>query len=262
MNRSAKGFAGRRLAATRARAGFSLLEVLLALAILTFGSVAVLVLFMNSLRTIRQAQEESILALLEQDLKGKCQLSAYFAFDAANPRRGTFDGSVWLPRDPAAPDDPGAPPWEPDSEPPRVDAYLNQDWTVVRAAYDALAGEGLTWSQNPLYVGYQYRLRTVLPAWRESNQLVDFDGYGWIGEDETDADLDGDGRTGEAGTGRDFGPPRPSHGVVYDPRGLRFYLKHLECVVGWDLQDPRDIFSGQYHVFRFTVYNPDARKDR
>ncbi|MCZ7643798.1 MAG: prepilin-type N-terminal cleavage/methylation domain-containing protein [Planctomycetota bacterium] len=244
-----------------ARPGFSLLEVLMALALLVFGSVAVLSLFMNNLKTTRQAKEEVVLALLANEIQTRCQLAAHFAYDDADPSRGTFDGSAWLPRDPAAPDDPGAPlPGAPGT--PERDAFNAQDWKIVKAAYDALAPESQAWDDAPIRAGYQFRLRTVVPPQRENDQFVDWDGYGWIEEAETGADLDGDGAPGAAEAGRQFGEPVPSHGVYYDPRGLRFYLKQLECVIGWDLQNPRDIFSGQYHVFQFTVYNPDARKRR
>jgi prepilin-type N-terminal cleavage/methylation domain-containing protein len=268
--------------------GFTLLEVIVALGIFALGSVAVLMLYFNSLKTAKQGKDEMTLTLLARDIRDKVQLAALNAFKGS-PAASTFATSDWLLRDPAAADDPGAPVkldgggggGTPDSV-----ALNGQAWSEIVKRYDAIGGAGGKWTDNPLYQNFQFRLRTVLPPEVDSNQFVDWDGYDiWdastrkllpnIHADEAD-DNSGEPRrhlplevpeaargadpAGVAHTGSRFGPPRPSHGISLDPRGLRHYIKHLQCVIGWDLGKSGDIFSGQHHTFQFTVYNPDAHK--
>ncbi len=269
------------------RRGFTLLEVIVALGILALGVVSVLVLYFNNVKAARQSKDEVTLALLMHEIRARTQLAAFMAF-AGSPPRSAFAASEWLPRDDAAPDDPG--------EPAALDraaaagssdaeAFNGQRWEAVRAKFDALAGEGGRWEDSPLYANWQFRLRTVLAAEAESNQFVDWDGYDvWdagrrtllpnIRQDEIQDDREDKALpvplsapeasraappAGALNTGY-FGPPRPSHGVAFDPRGLRNYVKRLKCTIGWNLTRANDIFSGQQHTFYFTVYNPDTLK--
>jgi hypothetical protein len=160
-----------------------------------------------------------------------------------------------------------------------------QRWAVVRQAYDDIAGDGGRWNDHPLYAHWQFRMRAVLPSEVESNQYVDWDGYDiWdsgskrlapnIFSDEIQGDADTPGARApvhapesaratlppDAVNAGYFGPPRPSHGVVFDARGTRYFVKRIKCVIGWNLADSSDIYSGERHVFYFSVYNPDARK--
>jgi hypothetical protein len=184
--------------------------------------------------------------------------------------------------------------WEHPDDPPelfdaagQLKAGINyEDLKGVKARYNFLAGEKAhSWDENPMYTRFQFRLRTVLPPAWENNQYVDWDGYGRIREDEIGHDLNGDGDITDFAQSfyshkhsdqADYGIPfaRPSHGVVYDPRGMRFYMKRIKCLIGYRLNDPkttlpkpvtnadpkRGIYSGSRHEFTFSVYNPDVRK--
>jgi type II secretory pathway pseudopilin PulG len=271
---------------TRTR-GFTLLEIVFALALFIIGTTAILVLYSNSIKTARQSKDEMALSLLIRDIREKVQLAALNAF-GGNPAESTFHTSTWLLRDPAAEDDAGTPakldggggPITPDSV-----ALNAQAWPEIMKRYDTIGGAGGKWDDNPLYRNFQFRMRTFIPPEVENNQFVDWDGYDvWDGSnrkllanihaDEIDDNTldrkrhtpvsvpEGARGASPSGTRSDgyFGPPRSSHGVAYDPRGVRQYIKHIKCVIGWDLNKSTDIFSGQHHTFYFTVYNPDARK--
>lgn len=316
----------------RRRGGFTLLEVVIALGLLAFGSVSIIGLYMNNARDAIKARDEVILAVLMNDIRTKCRLAAYFAFEPADPSiypsgfKSTFDREDWLPRGKradgsAAPDvyavrkitrKGEAAAWLPSGAVPTTDevAFNEQLWEHpadasaydgngvlkssvhyedlkgVKARYDFLAGDPAHyWDANPIYQGFQFRLRTVLPPEWENNQYVDWDGYGYIKENEIGFDLDGNGKIdnyakpfydhnhpNDAADGTPFA--RPSHGVVYDPRGMRFYVKRIKCIIGYRLADPkttrpapsapgdkkRGIYSGSYHIFTFSINNPNTWK--
>jgi len=272
---------------SRPRTGFTLIEVLVALGILALGTVAIVSLHLNNLRTARQTKDELTLALLMQELRTRTQLLAY---TAANATGSTFESSSWLLHDDATPDTSDEPPEALDAlgydDSARRRAFNEQAWSAIKAKFDALSAPGSTWDKHPLYGTWQFRMRTRSAAEAENNQFVDWDGYDiWDSQQRLHRPNihDDEVLTGEASTDPAhrpleipkanraappagatnegyFGPPRSSHGVVFDPRGLRQFAKRVECVIGWDLADSKDIFSGQYHVFVFTVYNPDARK--
>jgi hypothetical protein len=240
--------------------GFSLVEILFALSLFLFGVLAATALVMHNLKTTRSAKNNAVLAYLKAEIPARCQVAAWLAFEATSPLRpqpSTFQTSAWLPLDPAVVDDPGGMDRE---GTPAAEVFDRQAWGEVKARFDRLGGPEGAWDAQPMLQGFQFRLRTVTPSAEEAAQFTDWDGYGEIGESEADADLDGDGALNSEEVKRDFGAPRPSHGVYFDPRGLHRYLKHLECVVGWDLEDPSRIQSGQWETFRFSVYNPDLRK--
>ncbi|HYF48785.1 MAG TPA: prepilin-type N-terminal cleavage/methylation domain-containing protein [Planctomycetota bacterium] len=268
-----------------ARRGFSLFEVVIALAVFALGVVAVLTLYNNNVRSARQTKEEIALALVRREIQTRMQLAALSAIDAQGD--STFAGSDWLLRDISVPDDPGDPePLDgPNPNPPAPDSIaLNlQNWNAVKARFDAL---GSPWDENAAFAGFQFRMRTVWPAEVESHQFMDIDGYDvWDGTTgKLSANIYSDdvqgldtalpakmpldppaaARATRPPTAKNdgyFGPPRPSHGAVYDPRGMKHYLKRIKCVIGWDMAKSSDIFSGQKDIFYFTIYNPDARKD-
>lgn len=272
--------------------GFSLLEVIVALGLLAVGATAVLALYIQNLRAARQAKEQIALTLLKRDLRAKTQLAALTAF-TGSPPRSIFQESAWLLRDSSAPDDPGAPAALDGGTTPAgstaQDALNGQQWEAVRQRYDEISGPGGAWDANPLYANFQFRMRTVLPPEAENNQFVDWDGYDiWdagarrLLPNIYSSEIEGEGAVpakkpavpaaapfssrgtappGAAAEGY-FGPPRPSHGVVLDPRGFRFHAKRIQCVIGWDLNNSKDIFSGQHETFYFSVYNPGLRRDR
>jgi prepilin-type N-terminal cleavage/methylation domain-containing protein len=272
----------------RAR-GLTLLEVIIALAVFAVGAVAALSLYSNSLKAAKQAKNENIISLLEREIRVRCQLAALRAY-AGEPPVSTFDGSDWLLRDPAAPDDPGTPvllDGGGGGGSSDADALNGQRWEIVRERFDDAGGDGSRWDDQPLYTNWQFRLRTVLPSEVESNQFVDLDGYDvWdsrskelspnIMADEIGHDPTGAGKPPHAAVkppasaratappgavnAGNFGAPRSSHGVTYDPRGMRFHVKRVKCVIGWDLNNRSDIFSGERHEFYFTIYNPDLQK--
>ena len=273
----------------RRHGGFTLLEVVVALGLFAVGAVAVLFLYSNTVNTARQSKNEMTLALLMRDLREKVQLAALNAF-SGSPAESTFHTSNWLLRDPSAEDDPGAPTRLDATTPnssgtPDTIALNAQVWAEIVKRYDSVGGAGGKWDDNPLYRNFQFRMRTVVPPEVENNQFVDWDGYDiWdsgskkllanIHADEVDDNSGEQKRRAPVvvpesargarapGTRNDgyFGPPRSSHGVAYDPRGVRRYIKHIKCVIGWDLSKSSDIYSGVHHTFYFTVYNPDARK--
>ncbi len=271
--------------------GFSLLEIIVAMAVFAVGALSAISLFGNSMKAAKQAKDENLVSLLEREIRVRCQFAALRAYEG-DPPVSTFDRSDWLLRDPVAPDDPGTP--------VRLDggggggstdteALNAQRWEIVRQRFDDAGGDGGRWDDQPAHANWQFRLRTVLPAEVESNQLVDFDGYDvWdkstkqlsanIMSDEIGHDPAGTGKPphspvkppasaratpppGAVNAGY-FGPPRTSHGVAFDPRGMRFHLKRIKCVIGWDLNNSRDIYSGVHHTFYFTLYNPDLQKKR
>jgi len=268
--------------------GFSLFEVVIALAVFAVGIVAVLTLYSSNIRAARQTKAEIALALVRREIRTRTQLAAFNAADVHG--KSTFANSEWLLRDPAATEDPGDP--QPldgvNPRPPTPDilALNAQDWNVVKGRFDAVCPDA-RWDENAICAGFQFRMRTVLPSEAENTQFTDIDGYDiWdsaakklspnIHSDEVqgqEAPLSGHAPVRPPDASRAklpagavnagfFGPPRSSHGAVYDPRGMKQYLKRIKCVIGWDLTDRSDIFSGQNDVFYFTVYNPDARKQQ
>jgi prepilin-type N-terminal cleavage/methylation domain-containing protein len=268
------------------RRGFSLFEVIVAIGVLSVGAGAMLMLYNNTLKAARQTKEELAASMIRQEIQARTQLAALQAVNADGS--SAFAGSSWLMHDPDVVDDPGAPaPLDAPAVTPAMadaEALNKQSWEVIRQRFDDL-DPSAAWDANSLHAGFQFRLRTVLPPEVENNQFTDWDGYDvWdsatrtsaanIYQDET---LDGENAhplhapvhppasarsvlPPNAQNEGHFGPPRPSHGVVYDPRGMKNYIKRIKCVIGWDLARKADIYSGQHIEFYFTVYNPDARK--
>ncbi len=231
--------------------GFTLIEIIMALAILVVGSVAILGLYVQNLRLASAARREVMLAVMEKDIASKNQLAAF----KANSQYGlSFASDNWLVKDYHKYNDL--------IDPTNFDAarywpgpsYPEDDWIDVYRGYyfaaytlqrsgsffaDAAATHGL----------YLY-----------DAQFVDWDGYGWI-------DIDEDG---EKGSDEDFGDPAPSHFLHYDSRKMGNYIKKIECVLAWNLNfDPEELFTRvmggiefghSFQKFRFMVYNPDLNK--
>jgi hypothetical protein len=256
---------------------------------LAFGVIAVMTIYASTIRTARQTKEEIALTLIQREIRTRTQLATLQAVDANG--LSTFALSTWMLRDATIPDNAGEPtPLDaPASTPADSDliALNGQNWTAIKSRFDEIS-PAATWDKQSLFSGFQFRMRTVWPSEVENNQFTDFDGYDvWdnatkklspnIYNDEIQNGNDAlksehtpvqPPATARATPPKDaknegyFGPSRPSHGARYDPRGLRHYLKRVKCVIGWDLSKSSDIYSGQYVVFYFSVYNPDARKNQ
>jgi prepilin-type N-terminal cleavage/methylation domain-containing protein len=224
----------------RKKNGFTLIEVLFALGILAVGGTSLIALFAHNLREAKRAREEIIINVIQRDVSVRNQLAAFAA--AANGLRFYEDASNWLVKD--------------------------------IAAYDAMAQTPeRMWENIPAYIGYYFWVepyeRGGAPWSNDQNtkglvlydaQFVDWDGYGWI-------DLNNDMKMDP---GEWFGDPAPSHKIEYDSRGMRNYMMRLRGIIAWDLKisDPAivkaKILAGEniakYHIFYFTVYNPDTQK--
>ena len=222
--------------------GFTLIEVLFAMAILGIGGTSLVALFAYNLELAQRAREEVVINVIQRDVSVRNQVAAFTRGAAL------FTDNSWL-----------------------VDDI---------AAYDLMAENAdRTWDNIPAYKGYHFwviELEREGGAWGlpdnmsatyglelHDAQFVDWDGYGWI-------DLDGD-RVKDAG--ESFGDPLPSHRVQYDSRGMRNYFKRLKGIIAWDLKADvggmvvGDVITqledgdlGKYHMFHFTIYNPDTHK--
>lgn len=232
--------------------GFTLIEVLFAMAILGIGGTSLVALFAYNLQLAKRAREEVVINVIQRDVSVRNQIAAF--------TRGVSDFAT------------------------------DSSWLVVdKVAYNTMATADRTWEDIPAYKGYSFwvtELRRQGSAWGLPDstsstyglelydaQFVDWDGYGWI-------DLDGDGQkdAGETFNAPDgSSSPWPSHRVRYDSRAMANYVKRLKGVVAWDLiadvdNDPAlpnpeaklnaviDNNLGKYHVFYFTIYNPDTHK--
>lgn len=294
------------------RRGFTLVEVLIALALFAMGASALMGLYLKNLHSAKLARTEIILALIQKDVASKNQLAAFqsdlpaprytFAQDFAKPEPDqNFNRDQWLVGHDGSDSSGNIP--DPDIVNPEesIDHYNR-----LVAPYDSAPPPGKTinellaitsikhplfnglddeieaqwhrlWEHIIMYRGFTYILRKFESTDadnKENNQFVDWDGYGWLIEEEygvsfnddnDDGKIDGDDDTDDRWN---LGKPSPSHGVAFDPKGLRYYYKRLKIIVGWDLAngkkfdarefpDPR---SGKYDVFYFSVYNPDLHK--
>lgn len=228
------------------QAGFTLIEILFAIAILAIGGTSLVALFGRNLALAKMAREEVVINVIQRDVSVRNQIAAY--------TRGVtpFVDNSWLVAD--------------------ID-----DYNLMAESADR------EWGQIPAYKGYYFwiaELQRTGSAWGLPDstsatyglelmdaQFVDWDGYGklWL-------DLNGNGQE-DAGERVDFGDPAPSHRVHYDSRGMSHYFKRLQGVIAWDLKEDisgmavadivdglQDGTLGKYHMFYFTVYNPDAQK--
>lgn len=232
--------------------GFTLIEIIMSLAILVTGSVAIMGLYVQNLRLAGAARREVILAIMEKDIASKNQLAA---FRANAQYAKDFASDDWLIKDYEAynvlvdpvnfPDAARYWPFPGVEEDKMIEVYKGYYF----AAY-TLQRQGAFWADAAATHGlYLY-----------DQQFTDFDGYGWI-------DLN---RDGVEDAEEDFGDPAPSHFVHYDSRKMGKYIKKIECVIAWDLSfDPIELYTQvtmgidighNYQKFTFMVYNPDLDK--
>ena len=249
------------------RAGFTLLEILIAMSLFVVGAASIMSLFTTSLEKAKLTEQEIMLAMMQKDIAIRNQLAAY------KPTAGTnFATSTnWMVKDPAA-----------------------YDASLGGAANIALFG----WEK--LYPGYTFRVSdfTTVTATSlgtidyEDMQFTDFDGYGWI-------DVDGDGTATSPnadGLSEQFGLPSPSAipkiaggtapGVKYDHTKMNRYHKRVAVLIAWELNDRSKAGTGEligptsmtgkylkdlvnsslndntadfyrYDTFMFEIFNPD-----
>jgi len=232
--------------------GFTLIEILMSLAILVTGSVAVLGLYVQNLKLASTARREVVLAIMEKDIASKNQLAAF----RANSQYGLdFASDNWIVKDYQKYNDLLDPATFPDAARywPGPTVPEEQSVEVYKGYYFAaytLRRQGQMFADAAVTHG----------LFLYDNQFVDWDGYGWI-------DLNEDG---QEDANEDFGPPAPSHKLRYDSRRMEKYIKRIECVIAWDLNfNPDELYmkvangidiGHNFQKFRFMVYNPDLNR--
>jgi prepilin-type N-terminal cleavage/methylation domain-containing protein len=270
------------IGAARRRAGFTVLEVIIALMVFSMGAGAVITAVWRARHIAQQSAEEIIISFIEKEIRARNQIKAYAA-------GRMFAGDP----DPAQS-------W------PQWGVYNREQYDNMIASGTALP----TWDQNLLISGFDFfveditgqtgddvsgapGIRTAAQARvKEDWQYVDFDGYGVVDEREigrkvekTDPNnlkanvpLDPNGKIepgytsvgGKTITNKDS----PGTGLKYDSTKMRHYQKVLRLTIGWDFRqvrpaDPtygnaqamRDyLTSGKYSEMVFTIFNPDTVK--
>jgi prepilin-type N-terminal cleavage/methylation domain-containing protein len=267
-------------------AGFTLIEIILALGIFALGIVYVFALFDQATRTTEKARQQVIVSILYQDIKSKQQAAAVMAVaggvDTFHERNNGWstDGSPvgmhgyggnWLLTRGAY-----------DDLTPDVDEYNNDDWS--------LGSDGkrdFRYQDVAIYYGFMFNIESADMTPKEADQFVDFDGYiatdkdgypiAGITEEEANYDFDGDGIIDDKAN-YDFGEPAPTAGaeVTFLPAGMRHYMHRFKCIIAFDYEmrddgaDPPGMFSSneflqvtncQHAIFYFDIYNPDTDKD-
>lgn len=240
------------------RRGFTLIEILIALGLFAIGSAALLALFIQNLNTAKLAREEIILAMMYKDIATKNQLAAF----TANSRYGR--------KFPAPDDMAGADPWLVGHPTDMDESIRRYDSTVAKDPSNPTPEEKKRlWANIHMYRSFTFTLENITSLIRaeENYQFTDWDGYGIIYEREIGVDIGSptgggpDGNVTDDGW-FDFGDPAPSHGVEYDSDGMRYYIKRLKLIIGWELRDrtPGNIKSGKWEKFYFSLFNPDLAK--
>lgn len=266
------------------RAGFTLIEIIIAMGIFTLGIAYVMELFQRALRTTVKARQQVILAILFQDLKQKEQTAAVLAKAGGVD---TFEQNIG-----------GG--WMTDMGPIGLHDYGN-NWIGAKNAYNQLSPNidevdnetneyvpdgkpDYYYDEIQIYRKFMFAINSVTPINKENNQFVDWDGYVAtdrdgnvvVGITEQDVQEEFNGEPGfqDYGTIFDFGEPAPTAGanVQYQPQGMRHYIKRMQCIIAFDYieDNPPNMFSPgnydnpnycQHEVFYFDVFNPDTDKD-
>mgnify|MGYP001013410483 CR=1 FL=1 len=250
------------------RAGFTLIEVMIAMGIFLAAMLAVSGLYFANLKLARMAQDEIVLSMIQRDVMARNLV-------VANARAG--EERLYVRNNPGSVPSSFTTPFTMFGDPADADpGVLTKGWGVRNVA-SWEASSGLHWGIStpaadtdvPLYNGFYF---SVVPVSRhfpsggappvagdwgavgntpglalEDCQFTDFDGYGWV-------DMDGDGIPET-----DRGTPAPSPGplmdasladcgyaaspfkLYYNSNNMSRYFMKLRVRVMWNVRDEADI---------------------